>query len=137
MTGDVDAIGRVLVRYATAIDTRDWQLFRSCFVDDAACDYGDIGAFTGVAALTSFMEAAHAGFGATNHMLSNFAVDVDGDRATARSYVHVVLTFRDDTSAWIDSVGSYDDTLVRTSDGWRIATRTFRLTRTLSSGADR
>jgi len=78
------------------------------------------------------MVAAHEGFGATNHCLSNFVIDVDGDRATARSYVHVVLVHRDDPSAWIDSVGTYDDTLVHTEDGWKIATRTFRHTRTFS-----
>lgn len=25
----------VLLRYATAIDTNDWELFRTCFTDDA------------------------------------------------------------------------------------------------------
>jgi hypothetical protein len=39
MTGTVDRevredVTEVLVRYATGIDTRDWELFRSCFTDD-------------------------------------------------------------------------------------------------------
>lgn len=33
----------VLLRYATAIDTKDWELFRTCFTDDADADYGEIG----------------------------------------------------------------------------------------------
>ncbi|MGO9855480.1 MAG: nuclear transport factor 2 family protein [Acidimicrobiales bacterium] len=125
-------IEQLLVQYATGIDQRDWKLFRSCFTDDALGDYGDIGTFAGADSLTDFMIAAHGGFGSTNHMLSNFVIHVDGDRATARSYVHVVLAFAHDRDAWIDGVGTYEDTLVRTDSGWRIARRTFRSTRSFS-----
>jgi hypothetical protein len=79
------------------------------------------------------MVAAHEGFGATNHMLSNFVVRVNGDEATSTSYVHAVLAFAADPSAWIDSVGTYRDVLTRTSDGWRIKSRVTRLTRTIAS----
>ncbi len=132
---DIDAISEVLVRYATAIDTRDWELFRTVFTEDAATDYGDMGKWTDLAGIAAFMESALVGFGATNHMLSNFVIAVDGDRATARSYVHVVLAAPEDPGTWIDSVGSYDDTLVRTTAGWRIRTRAFHLTRMVTSDA--
>lgn len=36
-------VAEVLVRYATGVDRRDWELFRSCFTDDCEADYGDIG----------------------------------------------------------------------------------------------
>ena len=129
---DTRAIEAVLVRYATGIDTRDWELFRTCFTADAAIDYGDIGTWTGADEITGFMDAAHIGFAATNHMMSNFSIDVDGDRATARSYVHVVLAF---DGGWIDGVGTYDDSLVRVGEGWQIASRRFRSTR-MTSGKD-
>jgi 3-phenylpropionate/cinnamic acid dioxygenase small subunit len=125
-------IEQILLRYATGIDKRDWALFRTCFIDDAVGDYGDIGTFTGADNLTDFMIAAHGGFGTTNHMLTNFVIQVDGDRATARSYVHVVLAFAHGRDAWFDGVGTYEDTLVRTDSGWRIARRTFRSTRSYS-----
>ena len=32
-------IAEVIVRYATGIDTRDWDLFRTCFTDDVQADY--------------------------------------------------------------------------------------------------
>lgn len=32
---------------------------------------------------------------------------------------------------WIDTIGTYDDLVVRGADGWRIAARTFRTTRTI------
>jgi len=127
------AVVEVLVRYATAIDTRDWDLLRSCFTDDVAADYGASGRWTDREGIVAFMEGAHAGFGPTNHMLTNFTVRIDGDRARARCSVHAVLAFAADPTAWIDTVGHYEDELVRTSDGWRIAVRTFHPTRMVTS----
>ena len=37
------AIEAVLIRYATAIDRRDWDLFATCFVDDVEANYADFG----------------------------------------------------------------------------------------------
>ena len=133
MNPDVEAIQDLLVRYATAIDTRDWELFRTCFSEDAATDYGDVGSWTDLDGITAFMEKVHEPFGDTNHMLSNFVVEVDGDRAEATSYVHVVLALKGSDGGWVDSVGRYEDTLVRTPSGWRIAKRRTHLTRTFAS----
>ena len=69
----------------------------------------------------------------TKHMLSNFAIEVDGDAASASTYVHAVLVVTDDPLTWFEPVGRYDDRLVRTPDGWRISDRTFHSTRMLSS----
>jgi hypothetical protein len=101
--------------------------------EDAATDYGDVGSWTDVDGITAFMEKVHEPFGDTNHMLSNFVVDVDGDRAEATSYVHVVLALKGSVGGWVDSVGRYEDTLVRTPGGWQIANRRTRLTRTVTS----
>jgi 3-phenylpropionate/cinnamic acid dioxygenase small subunit len=130
---DVEAITAVLVRYATAVDRRDWALFRSCFLDDVVADYGDAGRWDGLDGLVEFMAAAHVGFSATNHMLSNMVIRVEGDRAAATTYVHAVLSFASDESHWVDAVGTYEDELRKTAEGWRIERRTFRSTRILSS----
>jgi SnoaL-like domain len=131
---DEQAIQRVLVRYATAVDTRDWELLRSCFTEDAHCDYGDVGKWSSAEEICQFMDAAHIGFGSTNHMLSNFAIDVDanGETARSRAYVHAVLALLGDSGVWFDVVGGYEDVLIRTSQGWQISERTFRTTRMIS-----
>ena len=36
-------VSDVLVCYATAVDTRDWDLFRMIFTDDCHADYGEVG----------------------------------------------------------------------------------------------
>ena len=126
------SIQDVLIRYATAIDERDWELLGTCFTEDVAADYGDLGSWTSRAELASFMDLAHLGFGASQHMMSTFAIEVDGDRATARSYVHAVLVLREDPATWYDAVGRYRDRLVLTDDGWRIDDRQYRTTRITS-----
>ena len=43
MSTDREQITDLLIRYATALDTRDWHLFDSCFTEDAIADYGTLG----------------------------------------------------------------------------------------------
>ncbi|MDF3341541.1 nuclear transport factor 2 family protein [Mycolicibacterium septicum] len=114
----------VLVRYATGIDRRDWPLFRTAFTDDCALDYGEIGQWNGVDAVTEFMDRSHAMAGRTMHRLSNHTIAVDGDAATARTYIDGLIMAQDNNSG-VNAVGFYDDELVRTADGWRIARRRF------------
>jgi len=128
-------VAEVLVRYATGIDRRDWKLFRSCFTEDCVGDYGAIGTFEGVEALTEFMTRAHAAMGHTLHRITNPAVTAGADgRVLARSYVDVVLMDAKN-QAGIHAIGFYDDELVRADDGWRIARRRFTMVRQSSLAA--
>lgn len=118
----------VLVRYATGIDRRDWPLFRTVFTDDCVLDYGEIGQWDGVDAVTEFMDQVHAMAGHTLHRLSNHAIAVDGDTATARTYVDSLIMAQDNSSG-VNGIGFYDDELVRTTAGWQIARRQFTAVR--------
>jgi len=130
---DRQEIGDVLIRYATAIDGRDWNLLRGCFTADCAVDYGPVGSWSGVEELVTFMVAAHAGAGHTLHRVTNVVAEVDGDDATARAYVDALI-MNPDGSGGVTAAGSYADRLVRTADGWQIATRTFTPARFASVG---
>lgn len=121
---DKQDIAEVLVRYATGIDRRDWALFRTCFTDDVRCEYDEIATWNGVDEITEFMKMAHEPMGHTLHRLSNIAIEVDGDTATSRTYVDGYLLMPDGQSG-SRAIGYYDDELVRTPDGWRIARRHF------------
>ncbi len=124
----IGSISDLLVRYATGIDRRDWPLFRTVFTDDCELDYGEIGAWNGVDAVTEFMEQVHAMAGHTLHRLSNQAITVDGDTAVARTYVDALIMAADNQSG-VNGIGFYDDEMVRTADGWRIARRRFTVVR--------
>jgi 3-phenylpropionate/cinnamic acid dioxygenase small subunit len=132
---DRQDIADLLVRYATGIDRRDWPLFRTVFTDDCELDYGEIGSWKGVDAVTDFMEKVHALAGHTLHRLSNHVITVDGDRAMARTYIDALIMVGDNQSG-VNGVGFYDDALVRTADGWRVARRKFTNVRVSTVGSN-
>lgn len=113
-------INDLLTRYATAVDDRDWTLYRSVFTADAQIDYTGAGGPSGdletvVATLTEQL----ALFTRTQHFISNIAVDLAGDTAKVRAMFFnpmVVSPGRQFTCG-----GWYNHDLVRTPDGWRSA----------------
>jgi 3-phenylpropionate/cinnamic acid dioxygenase small subunit len=121
---DREEIADVLVRYATGIDRRDWPLFRTVFTDNCQLDYGEVGSWQGVDAVTEFMQQAHALAGRTMHRLTNHVITVDGDSAQARTYVDALIMLADNNSG-VNAAGFYDDEFVRAEQGWQIARRRF------------
>ena len=116
----------LLVRYASGIDRRDWVRLRSCFTDDCTADYGVIGVWQSADELVEWMRATHEPCGHTMHRITNPDVEPHGDGLAARSYVDALVLFADNRSG-TRATGFYDDELVRTDDGWRIARRTFTM----------
>ena len=55
-------------------------------------------------------------------------VTVEGDRAAARAYVDALILAQDNATG-VQAAGFYDDELVRTDAGWRIARRRFTTVR--------
>lgn len=131
---DRQDISDLLVRYASAIDRREYQLLGTVFTDDCDADYGVIGRWHGVEAVIEFMDLAHAMAGYTMHRLSNIAITVSGDTATARTYIDGLIMAADN-SGGVNAVGFYDDEIVRTADGWRIARRQFTNVRVVTVGS--
>lgn len=114
-------------RYAWAIDSRDWALLDTCFTDDAHVDYssnpgGVAGPYREV---RPWLEQNLAAFAVMQHLMANVDVHLDGDRATARTMMVNPMGAKTREGPphffWIG--GRYDDELVRTPTGWRIARR--------------
>ena len=123
---DRDEIEAVLLRFTSGIDRRDWELLRSAFTDDCHVEMGEFGAFDGADEITAYEAAAHADVGPSLHRMTNFDIVVEGDAARARTYVDawISLTSTPPGPA-AHAIGTYDDQLVRTPRGWRIARRVF------------
>jgi hypothetical protein len=83
------------------------------------------GGMVGPAAIQAFWEK---NFGpASNrprgyHLMSNIAIDIQGDKATARSRWTVVMTGADKRPV-IPYAGHFDDTLVREDGHWKFERR--------------
>ena len=120
------AIDDVLTRYATAVDARDWDLYRSVFTADAVIDYTSSGGIRGgVTEVTTWLSDALSIFSMSQHLVTNRDIRVTGDTATSRSYFYNPMgrTKRNGTLELMFVGGFYRDKLRRTADGWRIAER--------------
>lgn len=117
----------LVVRYGWAIDTKDWELLDTVFTPDAFVDYssnpgGVKGPYPEVRAWLARMLSP---FPVTQHLMTNVDVTLAGDSATARTMVvnPQGAATRAGPLHWFWVGGRYDDDLVRTPDGWRIARR--------------
>ena len=114
----------LLTRYAHAVDTKDWALYRSVFTADAEIDYSTAGGPAGsleevVSRLAPMLDL----FARTQHYVSNIAVDLQGDQARVRAMFlnPMVVTEASDGRAAKQFFcgGWYNHELVRAPDGWR------------------
>ncbi|MGY1809518.1 nuclear transport factor 2 family protein [Blastococcus sp. SYSU D00669] len=122
---DRTEIAELLARYSTALDERRWELLGEVFTPDASCDYGSLGSPDGLAEITALVRGTIGDLDATQHLVGNVVVAVDGDEATADCYL-ISQHVRRGTPGGEHYMlgGRYADRLVRTPAGWRIAHRT-------------
>jgi ketosteroid isomerase-like protein len=117
-------ITNLLTRYARAVDTKDWELYRSVFTEDATIDYSSAGAIVGIRdQVVDWFSQAFGVIPWTMHYITN--VDIsgieahpDGDTATvtAMFYNPMQLPGMAEPSY---CGGYYHHQLIRTTDGWR------------------
>jgi 3-phenylpropionate/cinnamic acid dioxygenase small subunit len=119
------AIDDLLTRYATAVDSQDWDLYASCFTADAYIDYSAAGGIKGrLPEVRKWLAEVMPAFPMTQHLVTNRTVVIDADTATCRSYLFNPMGLAEGGGlALFFEGGFYADKLVRTADGWRIAER--------------
>jgi ketosteroid isomerase-like protein len=122
---DERAITALLLRYATAIDTRDWTMFGNCFTKDAVVDYDGVANLKGREAVVEFMSTGISKLGNTLHRMSNMVIEGDAAHATATTYVDAVRLEAAPDGMVLQAIGRYEDKLVHERDGWKIASRHF------------
>jgi hypothetical protein len=122
---DLAAIDDLLVRYATAIDTRTWDLLDDVFTPDARLDYRGAGGLAGsFAEVKAWLAEVLPMFRVTQHLVLNRVVDLAGDRARSRAQFLNPNEATIKGEPWVFTVGgTYHDQLLCTADGWRITRR--------------
>ena len=120
-------------RYATSVDTRDWDLFLTCYTDEIHVDMVSVG-FDKPMTMSAkeFLEIirrAVSPFQSTQHLISNHVIQIDGGKATCVCYVQAQHFRQDDTGAQAVLIGGYySNGLIRTAAGWRI--REYKIVKT-------
>lgn len=121
---DEARIQKVLNVYAAALDARDWPALDGVFTEAATAHFQGIGRFNGRAAIVELIRSVLSQAGATQHLIGNFRIDVNGSKATARSYLQAIHAGKGKFEGSKMTVwGEYRDDLERTAQGWRIVHR--------------
>jgi hypothetical protein len=123
-------IDDLLIRYTTAIDTKDWGLLDTCFTPDADVDYVSSGGIAGkYPEVREWLGKALAIFDVTIHAISNSEITLEGDRAKGKTLVNNPMCIVNEgadgakTQTIFTVYAYYHDDLMRTDAGWRIAKR--------------
>lgn len=113
-------ISALLYRYARGVDSKDWELYRSVFTDDAVIDYTSAGAICGTRdEVADWLAAGFTAIPMSMHYITNIEIlEYSGDSALVRAmfYNPMQLPGMAEQSA---CGGYYHHELVRTADGWR------------------
>ena len=129
---DERAIVALTVAYAWALDTKHYEELRSVFAPDAKAVLRGVEC-DGVDAIIARISRPLDQLDATQHIVTNQQVELDGDVATCRTQLqsqHVLRSVEGGDTFLIGGV--YDDRLERRAEGWRIVHRT--LTQTWTAG---
>lgn len=130
---DRQEIITLLARIAHLADSGTPEAYIACFTENAVWDLTDaadlpmdVQRISGRAALlTGVHERRRAGIQGpgshTRHDVSSIAVEVDGDRATARSYFRYYRGT--DSVPSLAAMGEYHDVFVREPTGWMLQSR--------------
>lgn len=118
-------INDLIARYAHAVDERNWDAMDALFTADAVIDYSELGGSSGSVAHTkAFLAEAMPRFSAFQHLSATSKIDLDGDKASAKTILFNPMVMDHEGKKQVFFIGLwYEDKLVRTPDGWRIAHR--------------
>src|SRR6266849_1365833 len=113
-----DAIRELMARYCFHFDNGEFEDWLQLFTTDGAFDLGPRGRFAGRESLRQFLNVIPLTNGRPmmRHCVMNSIVSVDGDRATARSYVVVV---QGGDVPRISVAGRYEDRMTKAGGAWR------------------
>ncbi len=111
-------------RYSFAYDQGNADEYADLFTEDGVFEVVGGPQVQGREALAGMVTAAAARPARTLHMVSNVLVTVVGDSATGQAYVQLLAVA--DGALRVVTVGTYDDTFVRTATGWQLSRRRFQ-----------
>ncbi|MDG3008971.1 nuclear transport factor 2 family protein [Rhodococcus sp. D2-41] len=119
LLADRHAVVDALYTFQTMLDTKDWAGIRAAMQEDVQ-GYGVAGIDEVVTIVRAHLDVC----GATQHLMGNVQVRLDGDRATSRSYFRAFhVGSGANTGRTYECLGHYDDAWIRSGDRWSLAGR--------------
>ncbi len=128
---DKQALQELLIAYARSCDDRDWPRYRSLFTPEAEIDYSAAYGCRGLRdEIADWIEGLmnSPALQHTQHLLSNFEIEIDGDRASGRAdYLNPDVFARTDCRELLVNGGIYSFEAVRTDVGWLLRSLVARI----------
>lgn len=118
------AIRDLMGAYADATFRQDVEAWLACFTQDAVRAQG-AREVRGTVELRAMWDKVWSILDRMAFFTEVGAIEVDGDRATARAWCREILFLKGGGVRKV--VGVYDDLLLRQDGGWRFARRTYQL----------
>jgi len=119
-------IRQLMIAYATALDTRNFDAWDDVFTPDAYIDYRATGGIDGrYPDVKIWIKKVMTSFPNYYHMLGNMDIDIRGDAATGRTICFNPTALKSSQGEpQVMFIGLwYVDKFVRTAAGWRINER--------------
>ncbi len=123
---DVEEIRQLKYAYLRSLDLKQWDEFESLFLPEATGSYAEL-SFGSRDEIVGYMRQNLPAGRITFHQAHHPEIEVDGDGATARWYLHDKV-FVPEFDIAIEGAAFYEDRLVRTTEGWRFAHVGYRRT---------
>ena len=121
---DHQAIVELTALYCWALDEKAFDRLRDVFLPQATAQLGS-SSQNGIEEILERVSSTLDRFIGSQHMVSTHEIEIDGDTATCRCYLQAQHVRPEGEEPPLLTVGGrYEDRLVRTPDGWRIAHRT-------------
>ncbi len=118
-----DAIRDLMTRYCLAIDAGRYEEWAQCFTEDGIFDSPILGTWQGWDALRAFTTKYRewTGDAQSRHCVMNILIDIQGQTATAESYLLLTHAAQGKTELVIS--GRYEDRIEKVGDQWRFKER--------------
>jgi hypothetical protein len=129
------SIQQACMRYAWGVDLKDWDLFRSAFVDDCRVSFTgppperrNLGGVEGIDAVVDYVAYSHEQLDTSLHGHVNlWIVACDGETADVWcGSVAQVTNSKVEGDTYVNAIGQYHDLWRRVGENdWRIVTREY------------
>ncbi len=123
---DIEAIKTLKSRYCHLVDERRWDELADLWTEDAVCDYGFFGSYSGrdEIARNFFGELVDGAASFMVHMIHNPLIELQGDEAKGSWYLTSQTTNQPSNRAlWV--MGIYRDQFKRIDGSWKISSLQF------------
>ncbi len=116
-------IQELSVRYANAMDSGKADEWLDTWTDDGVWE-GGLGTYEGKSVLVKLLDDLGVRIKGKRHVMCNFVIEGEGDKATQQCYL---LVFERERSPELIATGVYVDALRKVDGVWKFSRRTVKL----------